>query len=287
MKYFDDKTLAQSKIIKATVITHENITKNILGFLQENTDASRSVAVERTLNFVGDELKKLIDAEVKLKSGEMFSLGFTDADVKKMREQFYARWLTAYTNNPLFSYEKIKDAYGNVIAVIRDSTVRDRLYISDPVSNIQREYISDVYDLFNGNKLREDIMIRLNSNFQERNLSQHGFTIVNSEVMNVYRSQEDIIRQEARLDYGIYYGSVSLNTREFCIENIGRVLEWQEWVDMENDIGDSDITLYAGGYNCRHKVYAVDETLGEEAQSELYNKYGNTKQDRLDYKENQ
>lgn len=284
MKYFDDKTLIQSKIIKQTALTHETITKNILGFLQENPDTSRTKAIEYTLNRVGDELQKLIDIEVRLKSSEMFSLGFTSQDVKNMRQQFYARWLTSYTNNPLFTYEKIKDSYGNVISVIRDSTVRDRLYMSDPISNIQREYINDVFDLFNNNNIiREDIIAKLNANFISRDLSQFGFTIVNSEVMNVYRSQEDIIRQEARLEYGVYYGSVSHNTREFCLQHIGEVLPWQDWVDMENDIGDADITLYAGGYNCRHKVYAVDETLGDEARSELHDVYGEDTQARKEY----
>jgi len=54
---------------------------------------------------------------------------------------------------------------------------------------------------------------------------------------------------------------------------------------MSNDLGDSDITIFAGGYNCSHKVYAVDEQLADEAVKTLNKTYGKTVSERRNLQE--
>jgi len=284
MNYFNAKNYEMARLIKEIEATHMRIQREIKSLFA--TSESEVVVVNETLTVVNRELQKLIDFEINTKQNEIkLFQKYTPDQMSMFRTKLYESFVREITSNPLWTYEKLRDKYGDVIAKIRDSGARDRMYMPTVITDIKRGYIQDVHLTFLAKESVSAVGDKLNIQLQNSGLYRHGHTIINTNLLNVYREQEDVIRQDANLQYGTYYGGIRATTRDFCLQNVGVTRKWTDWVDMVNDIGDSDITVYAGGYNCSHRVFATDERLAEEAEKTLNKTYGKTIEDKTAYKE--
>lgn len=71
------------------------------------------------------------------------------------------------------------------------------------------------------------------------------------------------------LKYFVYDGTIILSTRPFCEERVGHVYSIEEAKAWENETWagknpDSSFFIARGGYNCRHQLDFISDTLAEE-----------------------
>jgi len=212
----------------------------------------------------------------------------TKDEIQRISSWYVTRMRDNFASNTLWSYEKIKNKYGTTISIIRNSAMRDRLYLSDDGGYLKRFYLTGIQEIFGQNLTKDgtlktsirDVADHINGALHDLGKQRHGYTILNTQMLNVYSESNQATIDATGWDHGIYFGGLQARTRDFCADNLGKVLPWKEWQEMDNDLGDHDVTIHRGGYNCSHEVLPVDKADADEAQELLKEKYGDTKDER-------
>lgn len=99
-------------------------------------------------------------------------------------------------------------------------------------------------------------------------LERHFYT----KTFDVFQQQDRAITKdyadELSLDYFIYSGTEMSRTRAFCEERVGKIFTREEVESWRNQVWEGknknyDPFLDCGGYNCRHKLDAIDAATAE------------------------
>lgn len=71
-----------------------------------------------------------------------------------------------------------------------------------------------------------------------------------------------IVRKEQAAKMGellMYVGPNDQVTRDWCFEHVDKAASKEYWETAENDVGPNPPLLYGGGWNCRHRLLAVQK----------------------------
>lgn len=99
-------------------------------------------------------------------------------------------------------------------------------------------------------------------------LERHFYT----KTFDIFQQQDRAITKdysdELNLDYFIYSGTEMSRTRPFCEERVGKIFTRAEVESWRNQVWEGknknyDPFLDCGGYNCRHKLDAIDAATAE------------------------
>lgn len=155
-------------------------------------------------------------------------------------------------------------------------------YVQDSIEQISRSYLegalgTDEYEgsieriensmynyRFNRDKeehvLREDLMneLRVAANFGEN----HANSIAITEMGGIDRGLKRIQAERGGIDHGLYSGIYDDIIRPFCDRQLGLIKTYEEWDEMANDMPegqfDKPVSVYGGGYYCRHRIVPYD-----------------------------
>jgi hypothetical protein len=95
------------------------------------------------------------------------------------------------------------------------------------------------------------------------------FANLQTEITTTVMAYQRVLHLEkadkAGTDKFLYIGPLDSITRDFCRENVGRIFIRQEIDAMDNGQG-LPVSIYCGGYNCRHHWRPVSDELAQEIQ---------------------
>ena len=82
-------------------------------------------------------------------------------------------------------------------------------------------------------------------------------TWVNTALESVYRESNVLLAQDVGFEKFLYLGPSDQITRPFCRQHIGETKTVAEWNELDN--GQlRPVSTFAGGFNCRHQLVAVE-----------------------------
>lgn len=124
-------------------------------------------------------------------------------------------------------------------------------------------------------KLRSDIKGLIQGSPDKLGLVESHYDRFAKDTFAVFdRSYNNIIADEVGLDHALYQGGLVADSRDFCIERDGLVWTREEiasWADLsfqgKPDSYDPFIDL--GGFNCRHSLNWISETLALQLRPDL------------------
>jgi hypothetical protein len=104
-----------------------------------------------------------------------------------------------------------------------------------------------------------------------RPLASYAEVYANDAVMNFYNLVHVEKGRAAGLREMLYIGSVMKNTRDFCLERVGKVFTVDEINSWDHDWSGKrgPALIYRGGWNCRHTWQPVENEWVEELE-EVY-----------------
>lgn len=218
----------------------------------------------------------------------------TKAEMDRISAWYINRFKENFNSNTLWSYEKIRNKYGDLISIIRDSAMRDRMYLTDDLADVKRFYLDKVTEILGNDNLTADgrikttirsVAVTINEQLQDVGKQRHAYSILNTQMLNVYRESNVVIAEKAGFKHAIYTGVLQARSRDFCIFHLGAIKTIEEWESMDNDIGDHNVMEKAGGYNCDHEAMPIDMNDSQETQSIVTGAYGETEAQRREYVE--
>lgn len=100
-------------------------------------------------------------------------------------------------------------------------------------------------------------------------LQRYASQITTDALFNYSRALQESISSIAGLEFVIYSGGVTADTREFCLERSEQYFHKREveaWADLDwagkrAGTTASTIFIYAGGYRCAHQIIYVSEVV--------------------------
>lgn len=134
-----------------------------------------------------------------------------------------------------------------------------------------KEIDLEKFDSMNENAIREMERIIINAEFGQvprstladllansldSSMGRYAETLVDTAISGFNRVAGQTIARDGGIEFFQYAGPMDSITRPFCEEHFGEIRKWDEWDAMENDFGQK-VTIYCGGYNCRHELIAV------------------------------
>jgi hypothetical protein len=85
---------------------------------------------------------------------------------------------------------------------------------------------------------------------------RYAGTYVETATTSFYRASNEVIASDSGLRIFEYAGPNDRITRPFCARHIGERKTLEEWDSLDNgQIGP--VSLYCGGYNCRHELVGI------------------------------
>lgn len=94
-------------------------------------------------------------------------------------------------------------------------------------------------------------------------------TLVNTGIAQFDNAYQIETAQQSGVEFFLYDGILSKNSRSFCVEHIGRVYTLAELKEMDNHHG-IPVDTSLGGYNCQHYLTALINYI-RKAVGEKYN----------------
>lgn len=103
----------------------------------------------------------------------------------------------------------------------------------------------------------------------EGTLLRYSKQIVTDTLFNYNRAMQEAVSANSGLEWTQYIGGAMDTSRDFCISKLGgyypknEVEKWasQSWAGKRPGTTSSTIFIYAGGYNCRHQIIYVHESV--------------------------
>jgi hypothetical protein len=123
------------------------------------------------------------------------------------------------------------------------------------------QVLQELDDLINGNNERLGLM------------SRHVQQVATDATMQYTRTYFEVISSDLGLEYILYEGSAKDTTREFCQARHGKYYSREEvksWASMSwsgkiPTTNESNIFVYCGGFQCRHMIIPVSESVVPES----------------------
>jgi hypothetical protein len=83
-------------------------------------------------------------------------------------------------------------------------------------------------------------------------------TQVHTGLQGYYRASNVNLAKDAGIEKFEYVGPSDSVTRDFCLDHVGEIMTMEEWDALDN--GQlSPVSIFGGGYNCRHQLIGVTE----------------------------
>ena len=82
-------------------------------------------------------------------------------------------------------------------------------------------------------------------------------TQVHTGLQGYYRASNVNLAKDAGIDKYEYVGPLDDKTRVFCADHVGEVKTIEEWDSLDNG-QITPVSIYGGGYNCRHQLVGVE-----------------------------
>lgn len=197
---------------------------------------------------VGDLINKIAEALTKVE--EYFTKTFFDFPQKGL---------------------EITNTYRAALETVRRSLLGEglqQIYVSDIVKTLQFH----VYSKSRKADFREALRKVLGENGQPMKY----FKTYTSDALYQYsRAYTNEVTKALDAQYFYYMGTRIKTTREFCNARFGKVFKksevqaWakQEWQGKIPGTNAQNITIYVGGYNCRHRLLPISEEVYKSFQS--------------------
>lgn len=108
-------------------------------------------------------------------------------------------------------------------------------------------------------------------------LLRYSKQITTDALFNYSRGFQEAVSQNSGLEWVQYVGGTIKDSREFCKARHGRFFKKKEvegwaglnWAGKREGTTASTIFIYAGGYNCRHQIIYVSESIVPSDQRQL------------------
>jgi hypothetical protein len=128
-------------------------------------------------------------------------------------------------------------------------------------------FLEEVRDFVKGN---EDV---------EGRILSYSRTYVSDALFDYSRTFQEAMTADLKLDWYFYSGGLMDTTRPFCAEKAGKffhrkeVEKWpaQSWQGKRPGTTKSSIFIFLGGYNCRHSLIPVDQSIVDKESLERIN----------------
>lgn len=85
-------------------------------------------------------------------------------------------------------------------------------------------------------------------------LPKYAGTIANTSLFALDREVRKQQGRKSGIPTAKYMGPDDKITRKFCEDHLQDVRTWEAWEEMRNDVGPNPVSVYCGGYNCRHQL---------------------------------
>lgn len=103
----------------------------------------------------------------------------------------------------------------------------------------------------------------------EGKLLRYSRSILNDALFQYSRSYQQSVTDDIGLEFYLYSGGITKDTRDFCAEHSDQFyhqLEVEAWADEDwqgkiPGTTASSIFMFAGGYQCRHSIIPVDISI--------------------------
>lgn len=103
----------------------------------------------------------------------------------------------------------------------------------------------------------------------EGRVLSYSRTFLSDALFDYSRAFQQAVVNDLKLEWYSYVGGVMDKTREFCVERVGNfyqqkeIEKWadQDWQGKRAGTTASSIFIYCGGYNCRHSLVPVHESV--------------------------
>ncbi len=182
-------------------------------------------------------------------------------------------------------YQKEKEIASNVLERILGVQSKDEITksASDTLYNIMKKARNSTYNPKDKNYLEvtEKALSDPSLDELERSQLEKLKMRVNDALMEVHRTINQELYEEAEIEFFLYEGPDSIRTRPFCKERIGKIfhkseiLKWpkEDWLGKKPGTDSETIFIYCGGYNCRHQLLAVpNENVPQKIKEKFLNK---------------
>ncbi len=113
-----------------------------------------------------------------------------------------------------------------------------------------------------GNK--EQLIRQLNVEVLPK-FAHHSKTWVNTAASSMQAESTILLAKDAGIEKFTYEGPQDGKTRVFCGQNIGKTKTLAEWDAMDNQSDLQPVSIYRGGWNCRHALVPVEPEKTEES----------------------
>lgn len=137
----------------------------------------------------------------------------------------------------------------------------------DSSTSTIRSYVGDVRSALMRNVLAGEPINTLALSEGNDKLARRMATEANTLLAGFNRTVSMMKGKDAGFTKYLYIGPDDDVIRPFCADRVGRVFtleEIEEWADDPNAPEGLDPKIFGGGYNCRHKLIPVTETLIED-----------------------
>jgi len=140
-------------------------------------------------------------------------------------------------------------------------------------ANIKAPLINIISQNINSGGSYSGFLEQLRSNIigmkNEGKLLRYSRGILNDALFNYSRAYQQSVTEDLGLEFYLYSGGVTKDSREFCVEHSDQFYHQKEveaWADetWQGQIPGttaSSVFIYAGGYSCKHSIIPVDISI--------------------------
>lgn len=247
----------QGTIYNRLLSVLKNLSLDSEGYILQNA-ANRSILLqaENALDELlpGESLTRAVSRSLEVIS-----------EIDQLNESYFSSISENFKANRVF----LKSLQTQAIQSVENAILQDGLQfmVKGPLTDILNQNINSGGQ-FSGflDQLRN--FIRGTEENPSRLLS-YSRTHLSDTLFNYSRAYQESITVDLKLDWYMYSGGVMDKTREFCSERAGNFYhrkEIEQWAELDwqgKRVGTtkSSIFIYAGGWNCRHSLIPVAETI--------------------------
>lgn len=100
-------------------------------------------------------------------------------------------------------------------------------------------------------------------------LQRYSKQITTDALFNYSRAFQEAVAQNSGLEWVQYVGGTIKDSRDFCRARVGKFFKKKQveawasltWAGKRDGTTSSTVFIYAGGYNCRHQIIYVSESI--------------------------
>lgn len=191
-------------------------------------------------------------------------------DIDELNEGYFETISKAFKPNRIY----IRSLQQQVIREVNTFLLQDGLMVNIklPLNQILNQNINSGGS-FSG--MLDQLRTYITGSENEGKLLRYSRTYLTDTLFNYSRTYQQAVTQDLGLEYYYYQGGLigrgkgSGGSREFCIERADKyyhhseIESWAslEWQGKRQGTTESSIFVFAGGWNCRHSIVPVHESI--------------------------